>query len=210
MATTAAPTGELEAAWRRSKRDLEDRLVLASRRDQRRQRNKKAAAASKDEDEFSVEDGDEDAWVHDGVDDIHIDPETKKAASELSYDERSIDAEYEPHGQKEPPVLNRTRITTIAEVIPMNDEANEEANERDSSKLDWRVLPAPALEQRRPAGSLAQAAFLPASYLTIEQAQKLIGQQHEQLEQQQRQLANQERQLAALSSEDSPPAAASR
>lgn len=78
--------------------------------------SRRTRSARPADDEFEVDaDGNEDAWVHDGVDDIQIDPETKRAASELSYDEQSIDAEYEPKST----LVNKTRITTIAEVIPM-------------------------------------------------------------------------------------------
>lgn len=61
--------------------------------------------------------GGDDAWVHDGIDDVHIDPETKNAASEMSYDEKSIDAEYAPYQQRQQ--QNKTRLTTITEVIPI-------------------------------------------------------------------------------------------
>lgn len=188
--------------WRRNKRDLEDRLTLASRRAERRDRQQT-------DDDFTVDDGDEDAWVHDGIDDIQIDPETKKAASELSYDERSIDAEYEPYAHKEPPILNRTRITTIAEVIPMSDDS--EGADRDSTKVNWRFLPPQSPSQQHThSGTESEGwssnqptVYLPASYLTIDQAQKLIDHQQQQLHRQQNQLRNQERQLAALSSEPS-------
>lgn len=86
----------------------------------------KRATTRQPEDEFGVdEDGEEDAWVHDGVDDISIDPETKRAASELSYDEQSIDAEYEPKSN----VVNRTRVTTIEEVIPMVQQPQQHSDE---------------------------------------------------------------------------------
>lgn len=177
--------------------------MLASRR-RHESRRANDNNNNNNEDDFAVEDGDEDAWVHDGVDDIHIDPETKKAASELSVDERSIDAEYEPYAHKEPPVLNRTRITTIAEVIPMNTD-DADSNDKDSSKVNWHFLSPPTSASSGNTGAPAAASqkspsvYLPASYLTIDQAQKLIGQQHEQLRQQQRQLESQRKQLAALS-----------
>lgn len=113
--------------------------MLASRR------NAQSARANEDPD-FVVDDGDEDAWVHDGVDDIHIDPETKRAASEHSYDERSIDSEYEPREEQQDRIKNRTRITTIAEVIPMSVDGNSESggggDGESSSKLVERFLPA--------------------------------------------------------------------
>lgn len=142
-------------AWRRNKRDLEDRIVLASRR--AAQKRKADEAASQEDPDFVVDDGDEDAWVHDGIDDIHIDPETKRAASELSHDERSIDAEYEPKEQ----LANRTRITTISEVIPMNmdgqsgDEQGSPSNDRESSKVIQH--------------------YLPASHLSIDTVQRLMA-----------------------------------
>ena len=90
---------------------------------------------NKDED-FAIDDGDEDAWVHDGIDDIHIDPETKRAANEVSQDNSensNIDSEYDPaSGQQQPSSSSREEqqqeqqlgdgesIRTIARVIPVN------------------------------------------------------------------------------------------
>lgn len=156
---------------RRNKRDLEDRIVLASRRAARRNKASSAGQGG-DNDDFSVDDGDEDAWVHDGVDDIHIDPETKRAASELSYDEKSIDDEYRPYQQNQDAVMNRTRITTITDVIPMNvqdsdsDGGVDGGGSGDSSRVITRFL--------RPPG-----AFLPAAWLTMDQVQRLFAQQEE-------------------------------
>lgn len=112
-----------------------------------------------------MDDGDEDAWVHDGIDDIHIDPETKRAASELSRDESSsIDAEYDPSGASGQaqasagePIVNRTRITTIAEVIPMG-----------ASDLE----PTGAVQLL---SGTASARYLPAAYLTLDQVQRLVA-----------------------------------
>ena len=124
-----------------------------------RQRGSRARAEARaplgdnyrDED-FAIDDGDEDAWVHDGIDDIHIDPETRRAASELSRDEQaSIEAEYaeqQPVGSA--PLVNRTRVTTISEVIPTG-----------------------AGEAER--GQVAPAPLLPAAYLSLEQVEALVG-----------------------------------
>lgn len=142
--------------WRRNKRDIEDRIVLASRRAAQRRR---ANINNQGEDpDFVVDDGDEDAWVHDGVDDIHIDPETKKAASELSYDEKSIDSEYEPKEQ----VANRTRITTISEVIPINLDSDSQQSTNDNQQDDRE-------------SSKIVTHYLPASHLSIDQVQRLIN-----------------------------------
>lgn len=176
--------------WRRNKRDIEDRLVLASRRAAIRRRHSdgsdEVGSGKKNEDEdFAIDDGNEDAWVHDGVDDIHIDPETKRAASELSQDESSsIDAEYEPNGgggsggsgggqgSESPPVVNRTRVTTISEVIPMSnsDEIDSVTSNRgpaDESSLGHRI-------QLVATAALPNGPHLPASYLTLDQVQRLI------------------------------------
>lgn len=214
---TGASSSEDGGEWQeRNKRSLQASDFRRAERRKRapRQRNRPPS----DEDDFSVEDGDEDAWVNDGVDDIQIDPETKRAASELSHDERSIDAEYEPYASKEAPVPNRTRITTIAEVIPMSDDSYSDLG--DSTKVERRFLPAPPLQAESQPNRAAEqataakarttlnggqasfqqaAAYLPAAYLTIDQAQKLIGEQHEQLELQRRRLRDQQRQLVALS-----------
>jgi hypothetical protein len=166
--------------WRRNKRDIEDRIVLASRRAGLRQRRR--ADDKSNDDDFEVDDGNEDAWVHDGVDDIHIDPETKRAASELSRDEASIDAEYEPQGGgggggggqegESQPVANRTRITTIQEVIPMNtDELDSGSLDRDHQHRLGSVLGS-AASVRANSGPL-----LPASYLTLGQVQQLLESQ---------------------------------
>lgn len=140
--------------------------MLASRRAEQRRR-----ASNRDADDFSVDDGDEDAWAHDGIDDIHIDPETKRAASELSLDEKSIDAEYD-----QAQVPNRTRVTTISEVIPMtsnNQDSGQDnelsiANDKDSTRISSRFLPAPS----------KPTTYLPAAMLSLEEAQQIIGQQY--------------------------------
>lgn len=150
-AGTKAPAPHQHAIWknqpRRNKRDIEDRIVLASRRAARQERNREPP----EDLDYAVNDDDVDAWVHDGVDDIHIDPETKRAASEHSYDEKSIDAEYEP---REAP-LNRTRVTTIAEVIPIGQEDSGQGG--DSSRLVRH--------------------YVPAAHLSLEQIQRLIQSQ---------------------------------
>lgn len=155
----------IKASGRRNKRDLEDRIVLASRR-----------AAARANDDFNVDDGDEDAWVHDGVDDIHIDPETRRAASELASDtERQLDAEYDPSEPAEGRVLNRTRITTIAEVIPMRAPSTsaDEGQDEDSTRRSLRVLPAPQTSQRggaqAPPASLGRLVMPGSSLVSLDQ-----------------------------------------
>lgn len=175
--------------WRRKKRDLEDRILLASRRSiKRRRRMSNKANDYGLNDEFNVEDGDEDSWVNDGIDDIHIDPETKKAASEMSMDEKSIDSEYDPHQKAdESKIVNRTKITTIAEVIPMKVAADfgDGPEDKDSTRINWRFLPpsqtqagAGAAVERVPT-LITTAQLLPASFLSIDQAQELVAQQAE-------------------------------
>lgn len=179
----------------RNKRDIEDAISLASLRRQAAQRRKEA-------DEYNVDDGDEDAWIHDGVDDIQIDPETKKAASELSFDEKSIDAEYDPHQMKadENKIVNKTRVTTISEVIPMNVptdfgdgpmEDKDFTGDKDSTRINSQYLPPPSQTTRTmtpPAltkttstipAILTTSHLLPASYLSLDQAQQLVAQQTE-------------------------------
>lgn len=149
---------------------------------------------NKDED-FAIDDGDEDAWVHDGIDDIHIDPETKRAASELNRDneQTSIDSEYDPNsgqaGQStsasQPAIVNRTRITTIAEVIPLvKDEADLEDAD-DSSRLMPSTGRAPSMF----ASALPATAgnYLPAAYLSLDQVQELIDKQQQQQQMRRRQ-----------------------
>lgn len=136
---------------------------------------------------FNVDDGDEDAWVHDGVDDIQIDPETRRAASELSYDqERNIDAEYEPNGRQTNPVvevdedgdpiINRTRITTISEVIPTR-------VDQDSSKISETYLAPPEVtilsdesQADMVEGKSKARDYLPASQLSFDRVMEAMGQ----------------------------------
>lgn len=190
--------------WRRNKRDLEDRLVLASRRAALRSKHPTSdgggassgegvAATQRDED-FAVDDGDEDAWVHDGIDDIHIDPETKRAASEHSYDEKSIDAEYDPHQKQESNVVNKTRVTTIAEVIPMNVDAFDQEEAPSSQVMSSSSSSTSRMQhdkhnqhQHKPTGADStrrqqmaqqrQVHMQPAAHLTIEQAQRVVEDQ---------------------------------
>lgn len=168
--------GDLDG-WRRNKRDVEDRMMLASRR--------RAAAvgrqrpANNADEEFAIDDGDEDAWVHDGIDDIQIDPETKRAASEISSsladDTNTIDSEYEPQQQQ---VLNRTKVTTISEVIPI-DQARAESSGDDPSDSSTRL-------SSRYVKPNSQD-YLPAALLSLDQARQLIDQAsyHQQRQQQQ-------------------------
>lgn len=153
---------------------------------------------------FPVDDGNEDAWVHDGVDDIQIDPETKRAASELNSDQApsSLDAEYEPVGggggggpassadggdgqqaassvgvptdEDGNPIYNRTRVTTISEVIPtrvegadsmMGEPDDEGVDNLESSLISTQYAQAPP----------TQGSFLPASHLSREQVQQLFN-----------------------------------
>lgn len=156
--------GELDGAgWRRNKRDIENRIRLASSRSNSRTRSNVASAP--DDESFAIDDGDEDAWVHDGIDDIHIDPETKRAASEVSssVDDSSIDSEYEP---KEQQLVNRTRVTTISEVIPIAapEGAAGADDSGDSTSLSSRYM--------RPAASVS--GYLPAALLTLDQARRLV------------------------------------
>lgn len=141
---------------------------------------------------FNVDDGDEDAWVHDGVDDIQIDPETRRAATELSYDqEPSIDAEYDPHGPPQSgqagaldddaePIVNRTRVTTISEVIPTRvDEDASKTVERfvvppETVILsDQSSLPADTSAPKASAGRPSQ--YVPASQLSFDQVLRALG-----------------------------------
>lgn len=168
---------------KRNKRDIEDAISLASLR------QRQAAQKRKEADEYNVDDGDEDAWIHDGVDDIQIDPETKRAASELSFDEKSIDAEYDPHQMKadENKIVNKTRVTTISEVIPMNVptdfgdgpmEDKEFTGDKDSTQIDSQYLPPPPPTTTIPT-ILTAHQYLPASHLSLDQAQQLVSQQAE-------------------------------
>lgn len=146
-----------ESNWRRNKRELARRAAPANER-----RTSSTSSLKSDnyrDEDFAIDDGDEDAWVHDGIDDIHIDPETKRAASELSKDETSsIDSEYEPGGgdsaaHQQKPAVGTPEEGAISEVIP---------SRAGSSSAGWRA---------RAAGPL-----LPAAYLSIEQVQALVGQ----------------------------------
>lgn len=182
--------------WRRNKRDIEDRLVLASRRaaaaaaaSRRPPADGHAARGNNDED-FAIDDGDEDAWVHDGVDDIHIDPETKRAASELSRDEsNSIDAEYDPNNggaahesESPPPVVNRTRVTTISEVIPMNSDELDSISPPKQPAGPAAPWPGRRVQMMASAAGPGAGPLLPASYLTLDQVQRLIDAQRHQEE----------------------------
>lgn len=165
------------SSTRRIKRDLDDVASELQRRLAAEAKRQSIRLNSKPEDlEFQMDDGDVDAWVHDGVDDIHIDPETRQAASQLSHDERSIDAEYEPHqaSEQDVPIVNGTRLTTITEVIPMrrdqsgydNDDESPE-NHRDTSRISARYATAPFLRGRT-------NLYIPAAYLSMDQAVKLM------------------------------------
>lgn len=152
--------------WRRDKREIEDRTRLASRREAARAL---ARANNQNEEEFAIDDGDEDAWVHDGIDDIQIDPETKKAASELSSswsdDGNTIDSEYEPNHQQQQQLVNRTRVTTISEVIPTSAAAaaaGHDSGFADSTSLSSRYVSRP------------QQRYLPAALLSLSQASRLV------------------------------------
>lgn len=136
---------------------------------------------------FNVDDGDEDSWVHDGVDDIQIDPETKQAASEHSYDQdKSIDAEYDPHSGQQSnlipsvdddtePIVNRTRVTTITEVIPTRvDEDASKISERFSSPPETVILSDRNGHSLEPDAD--QSSYIPASQLHFDQVIRALGQ----------------------------------
>lgn len=190
--------------WRRNKRDIEDRIILASRqaaarvRQNQRERGSDGLSGDKSDD-FTIDDGDEDAWVHDGVDDIHIDPETKRAASELSQDEKSVDSEYD----QPQPVVNRTRVTTISEVIPMQAPAEADGNGgaygeqqgagpsggQSSTRRDSRFALPPGGpkngddndndDNEAEGDSTGATNYLPAALLSMDQVQQLVQQQQQ-------------------------------
>lgn len=130
----------------------------------RRRRHKRQVGQQPGADSDDIDDGEEGGWVNDGVDDISIDPETQRAASEHSYGlDKNLDAEYEPE------VANRTRVTTITEVIPISlrpsddqDDQDERQDSADDSSVNSRYLAAPA-------------APLAAAQLSLQQAQRLVA-----------------------------------
>ena len=169
-----APSSGNQPVGRRTRRsapgEVQPRRIddISRRIELRKQVRKPRSRSGSNED---VDFGDDDSWVHDGVDNIHIDPETKRAASELAHDEaNSIDAEYEPNensndgagtsgaaADEAPTYVNRTRVTTIAEVIPVptsDDGDNSDGGSQAAS---------------------SSGAYLPAAYLTHAQAQALIA-----------------------------------
>lgn len=163
---------------------------------------------------FNVDDGNEDAWVHDGVDDIHIDPETRLAANQLNQDQaaNSLDAEYEPQSGNQQdssgndgsnqgdnnaaasnsvlptdedgnPIVNRTRVTTISEVIPTrvrpqdgdagaeSQENNNDDDDNQDSSLIHNQYAFPETYKQQ---------YLPAAHLSTDQIQQLFNVQPEQ------------------------------
>lgn len=130
-----------------------------------------AASHSADEMDasFKVDDGDEDAWVHDGVDDIHIDPETRRAASELSSEpnqEASLDAEYDaqPNQQPEAQAVDEEaskavqRFAIAPETLPVGGQLS--------------ALPAAEASSADISG---QSKYVPASQLSFEQLLRALG-----------------------------------
>jgi len=151
------------ATWTaRPKRDLTSsqpqRAAPAEVASTDRDRHVDKSDAYRDED-FAIDDGDEDAWVHDGIDDIHIDPETRRAASELAREESSsIDAEYEPHAAGQ-------------ETSPAEGQSSGRASGRQLAAVTIAgVIPAATGGRGR-----AAPALLPAAYLSLGQVQALVG-----------------------------------
>lgn len=227
------PPGTARSLSRRPKRDIEDvsswstpdvmenRIPLEQEQENAQSRVRRRIQDDIDG-SFNVDDGNEDAWVHDGVDDIHIDPETRHAANQLNQDQaaNSLDAEYEPQGsgagqsagadeQSETgdnkaasssalptdehgnPIVNRTRITTISEVIPTrvrsqegggggggdDDQESDSRDFQDEQAFDNQDSSVIKKQYAFPESLKSQQenGYLPASHLSIDQIQQLFN-----------------------------------